>query len=116
MHPGGRAGEARAHPGGIVDVEIARGDAFIDDQHDVALVRSRMRYESDGLARAGGVADGFPAVKNRIGGADPRTGKTATTLAPPHDEQEGQPSERSAERRVGQRGGRKGRFGWTSKP
>src|SRR3546814_9880785 len=47
MHPGGRAGEARAHPGGIVDVEIARGDAFIDDQHDVALVRRGMGHRSE---------------------------------------------------------------------
>src|SRR3546814_4608918 len=44
-HPGGRTGEARSHPGGVVDVEVARGDAFVDDQHDVAPVGSRIRRD-----------------------------------------------------------------------
>src|SRR3546814_13723253 len=42
-HPGGRTGEARSHPGGVVDVEVARGDALVDEQPDVAPVGASIR-------------------------------------------------------------------------
>src|SRR3546814_2061653 len=87
-HPGGRTGEARSPPGGVVDVEVARGDAFVDDQHDVAPVGSRIRrgagHEPHILARARGIADRFPAIEKRIGGADPRPGKPAPARSEEH--------------------------------
>ncbi len=51
LDPGPRLRKARTHPARMVDIEIVARDAFIDDQHDIAVQRRPDMCDRDALAR-----------------------------------------------------------------